>query len=393
MVDIAAAAPPEQEFFDVHCHVFSLAHVPKNKFFQDHLDQHGADSLADLLRDHFGYQGLSLFVRTAARSTEQIFLALQEHYRQAHPRFGWRFVPLMVDLATLVEPTSDPRATLYEDQLEDLLRLKLRYPALVFPFLAVDPRKRAIARTIHDDDGNPLIDRGTPLLDVVRQHVGNGRWLHGIKVYPTFGFEIYDDGLDAIFGHCQDAGIPVTMHCGRDGALAPTAVLFLDAVERLPQHLMRWSDASNPDRAARVLNKFPRLRFNFAHFGGEAQMREFIQRRGHGGDIRDNWVYKIANLLRHIEYPNVYTDISGSLFASADYATWTATIGSDFSEIKHKILYGSDFFLSTLYSTNPFVYDEIRRSLFYDVPGDHPPFSAGDVIQLARDNARAFLFG
>lgn len=70
--------------------------------------------------------------------------------------------------------------------------------------------------------------------------------LKGVKLHPDFQrFEADSAKAMRIFGLCSEAGLPVLVHTGD----------------------YRF-DFSNPDRIARVLRAFPKLKFIGAHFGG-----------------------------------------------------------------------------------------------------------------------------
>lgn len=70
--------------------------------------------------------------------------------------------------------------------------------------------------------------------------------LKGVKLHPDLQrFPVDDPRAMAIFERIEDRGLPVCVHTGD----------------------FRY-DFSNPDRVARVLRTFPRLKFIGAHFGG-----------------------------------------------------------------------------------------------------------------------------
>ncbi len=70
--------------------------------------------------------------------------------------------------------------------------------------------------------------------------------LHGVKIHPDFQrFEIDSERAFALYELCEEYGLPVLIHTG--------------------DH--RY-DFSNPERTARALSAFPRLKIIGAHFGG-----------------------------------------------------------------------------------------------------------------------------
>ncbi|HSO87698.1 MAG TPA: hypothetical protein VLQ91_14170, partial [Draconibacterium sp.] len=100
----------------------------------------------------------------------------------------------------------------WNEQLRQIEELKNHpvYKDMVFPFLAVDPRRPGIA-------------------DYARANVGKGKMFAGIKLYCPTGYSPTDpllfgpDGQrGGIYAFCEDNGIPVTTH-NSDGGFATLA--------------------------------------------------------------------------------------------------------------------------------------------------------------------------
>ena len=147
----------------------------------------------------------------------------------------------------------------FKMHLQELERLHNLYPDSVLPFLAVDPRRPGIA-------------------GLVEKMVGKKGPFFGVKLYPRLGYLPTHPDLDGILDFCQRYAIPIITHASA-GGLPPTDDWI-------------YEDYCNPAEWIPVLKKYPRLKVDFAHFGGKN-----IQ-----------WRESILNLIK--QYPNVYTDVS-----------------------------------------------------------------------------------
>jgi predicted TIM-barrel fold metal-dependent hydrolase len=100
----------------------------------------------------------------------------------------------------------------WNEQLRQIEELKNHpdYKNMVFPFLAIDPRRPGIA-------------------DYARANVGKGKTFAGVKLYCPTGYSPTDPLLfgpdgerGGIYAFCEDNGIPVTTH-NSDGGFATLA--------------------------------------------------------------------------------------------------------------------------------------------------------------------------
>lgn len=132
---------------------------------------------------------------------------------------------------------------------------------------------------------------------------------------------------------------------------------------------------TDPDNYAYVLDDFPRLKICFAHFGGDRQCAKYY-RSNDPIAIRDNWFVKIMKLLE--QYPNTCADIS---YASADLdllALFNALLHNP--ETNHKILFGSDYYMSCLERNERWFSMNVRMQL-----GEE------EYMQIAHSNALKYL--
>lgn len=273
----------------------------------------------------------------------------------------------------------------FDIQVRNMKSLKKQFGDRVYPFMSFDPRR----------SGN---------LEAIKQNVGPGKPFHGVKLYAPLGFSAADktmmDKHNGLYAYCVANDIPITAHCSCPGM--PTMN------DRLNVPCDSWvfiSDTSKPDNKdgacskfnqgkvirtameenvdfskggnARkslyfnhpdiwrvVLDEFPSLRLNLAHFGG---------------DCRD-WRGKIAQMITSNKYHNLYTDIS---CRTNDAELQGIRAEYDSSEsVRRRLMYGSDFTILLLSSDLP---DFIKHIDAENI------FSFDKHKDIYWDNARRFL--
>lgn len=271
----------------------------------------------------------------------------------------------------------------WNEQLRQIEELKKHpvYKDMVYPFLAIDPRRPGIA-------------------EYARENVGKGKLFAGVKLYCPTGYSPTDPLLfgsegkkDGIYAFCEDNGIPVTVH-NSDGGFATLAksVVINGLIHvngkliQLNNELLKFSKAitekdaiyeralaiNHPLIWGKVAEKYPNLLLNLAHFGGGRQLEAAMD----NPENQELWSNRIIELLKDKRY-NVHTDLSCfSAFSSID----KLIASKDFPEIKNRILYGSDYTLLLLFEDN---FDENVRQFRNKFGVDF------DII--ARKNPEAFL--
>jgi predicted TIM-barrel fold metal-dependent hydrolase len=268
-------------------------------------------------------------------------------------------------------------------QLKDLKNTP-KYKDRIFPFLAVDPRRPGI-------------------LEYMRQNVGKGKMFIGVKLYTPNGYSPTDPLLfgsagssDCVYSFCEKNKIPITAHNSFGGFAT-----FVDKVEvsgdiytgRGIKHLekefvnFRISLVNNPGKAIKeralalnhpslwekVLEKYPGLYLNLAHFGGGERLGMAID------NINDpesgNWSKKIIELIQ--KYKNAYTDVS----CYSDFGVLEKLKSSAiYIKISPKIMYGSDYYLLLLFENDFKKNIKTFREIF-----------TTDFDILSRDNPGKFL--
>ena len=194
----------------------------------------------------------------------------------------------------------------------------------------------------------------------------------GIKIYPQLGFDPYPTAteelkkVDYLYQFCIDRRIPITTHCSDGG-------FKVGDYDSLTSPMGKWK---------KVLEKYPKLTLNFAHFGAEAK-----------SDKRQ-WRNAIVDLIN--DSNNVYTDISCHEMDKAFYEELESVLSSS-SKVKiknlptkhnpnlyKKVLYGSDFSIN-LFAAKTNSYNEYLE--------DFAKASLSHKNDLCEYNPQRFLFG
>jgi len=259
-----------------------------------------------------------------------------------------------------------------------------KYKDRIFPFLAVDPRRPGI-------------------LKYMKENVGKGKPFIGVKIYSPNGYSPTDPLLfgtpgsdDCVYKFCEKNRIPITAHNSYGGFAT-----FMDGVEvtgdiysatgtrylkkevyHFNTSLVKDSGKAIKERALvlnhpslweKVLQKYPDLYLNLAHFGGGERLGMALDKV----DDKEsgNWSKKIIGLIQ--KYPNAYTDVS--CFSEFDVLR-KLKASVIYNKIKHKIMYGSDYYLLLLFE------NDFKKNLlsFREVFAD-------DFDLIARGNPKRYL--
>ncbi|MCT8340599.1 amidohydrolase [Flavobacteriaceae bacterium TK19130] len=146
----------------------------------------------------------------------------------------------------------------YHEQVLELKQLSKEKPIL--PFLFCDPRRADLKNETQN-----LYE----LFNLAFEEPG----FFGVKIYPALGYDPSDCRLWPIYEVCEKFNIPVLTHCG--GESVSTDVLSLEIYEGEKENIVNVNkrtelayELNDPGRWALVLEKFPKLKLNFGHFGG-----------------------------------------------------------------------------------------------------------------------------
>lgn len=159
----------------------------------------------------------------------------------------------------------------------------------------------------------------------------------GLKLYPRLGYPADHPLLmEEVYPLMAERNLPVISHCSRGGVTGR----HLTAAKA--EH---WS---SPQAFLPVLRAFPSLRVCLAHFGGEGDWRAYVE---DGIDPRDqqaradNWQVAIRDMITCGDYPNLWTDISYTLFHFEDFVPFLQVFLRD-ETLARRVLFGSDYYMT-----------------------------------------------
>jgi predicted TIM-barrel fold metal-dependent hydrolase len=111
---------------------------------------------------------------------------------------------------------------------------------------------------------------------------------------------------------------------------------------------------TDPETYRPILEKHPRLRVCLAHFGGAGEWGKYLDRPWDNFKKPDekSWLAKIRDMIRERRdpnlpekrYPNLWTDISYTVFADDEYAYMLKVLLAE-QAIRDRVLFGSDFYV------------------------------------------------
>lgn len=305
-----------------HVHSFTRCHVPRHyPHWALWLFKHvpglvrllafltrliGQEALADTLDRLFRFQQES-----DADRQEQILDRIAPQYP---PRT--RFVVLPMQMAGSGHgPVAVPLRTQH-DELAGLARSP-RWQGRVIPFATCDPRLPGAA----DEVRRCLDDLG----------------FRGLKLYPRLGFDPDHPVLmNDIYPMLAARNLPVVSHCSRGGVTGKGIVRPVA------------DGYSSPQAFLPVLRAFPGLRVNLAHFGGATDWKAYVQDGIPPDDPaaeEANWQVAIRRMIQSDQFPNLWTDISYTLFHFDDFIPFLRLFLQD-SRVARRVLFGSDFYMT-----------------------------------------------
>ena len=248
-------------------------------------------------------------------------------------------------------------------QEEELLKLAESHPGRVLPFFVVDPRRPG--HVVKTPDGKMDI---SPLTDRLVPRLGGKGGFSGFKLYCPNGYSPTDPVLMALYGYCEQHGVPVTAHCSgggfssfspsvivhghvyRNGEIVPHEGVLEFRHYRLTDGLRVKEKAellNHPLLWGKVMEAFPNLKLNLAHFGCEDEGAE--------------WTELIYGMVE--KFPGLYTDLSCITDADKLREMRNYMIKAP-ERVRCKFLFGSDFYLNILFIDRMQDYMENFRTIF-----------------------------
>jgi len=278
------------------------------------------------------------------------------------------FCPLMMDMTQAFGNTTVKSMHI---QLDAMREARNAFPDRMLPFVALDPN-------------NPDME------ELFLKAFSDDYHFYGVKIYPLMGFLPNHPKLMDVFEVCEAMGIPITTHCGGNTtrAIANTFELSFRRYESqgcsvddllsvsFNNEAEKGQFFSDPARWLPVLERFPKLRLNLAHFGGDDEWKRFSK------NDPDTWVHRIVSMMEDYEY--VYTDVSFLLHLTEKQPSgFLETFESLLHEkalVRNRTLFGSDYYMVLIHEKLPLVTKNFL-------------FRLDDELEnkLTRDNPRRFL--
>lgn len=318
-----ADQPPPIRITNCHIHTFTMRHTPRwypSVFVAllgevPNLLALWARAISYILPERGAAAFRLLSFQREARRGKQA--SVFENLRTQYPK-ETRFVVLPMDMALM-------RYGRVKDDLdrqhEELLELAAEHDGHIIPFCTVHPDREDAAERIER-----YLDAGCK----------------GLKIYPRLGYSpTHERLMDHIYPMLLERDYPVLSHCSRGGV--SERGLSRQAGDRL----------CAPSAALGVLHRYPELRFNLAHFGGQFDWMDYVKGEvdtSHPEVEERNWLTAIRRYIGSGEWPGLYTDISYTMFYDEDFAPFLKMfiMGADekSSRLREKVLFGSDYYMT-----------------------------------------------
>lgn len=334
-----------------HIHLFTIQHVP-NEFAGLRLFsirtvlfvRHNLWPLAwlvmTLLKIYYRWRNqpqkasrLLRFISAGLeRSQEDIFNRIRYYYPEET-----RYIVLPMDMAAMGRGAP---AVGIMDQHTELLELRNKLAVdtsgpQIIPFGHIDPR-RANA------------------LELFKQLHDGGKGVQGLKIYPNLGYPPDHPRLvGELYPYCQKNNLPVMTHCSSGGVHGCVTDNELDPNgDTIKQgRFLSTEDAgsfADPENYRDLLTNFPGLRFCLAHFGGVKAWEDYFhnpETRRFKDWSKRNWLSKLRDMIEEGAYPNLYTDISYTIFYFNEFHR-PLKIFLQNDTLRSRVLFGSDFYMT-----------------------------------------------
>jgi hypothetical protein len=422
---VSGGRPEESVFFDVHCHALTLSHPNFLSFVETlrtrrseviYSQIRSPDFLARALFRNRG-EGLRNMLAVMENSPGSIFELMEDDLvgvfaKEGDPpplvregalgMAGRRFAsvalcPLIMDFDDRGQSSADayyhrPHASSIDAQIRDVLIGVRHYRCArpngmlrIFPFLGVNTRNHSseslcLFLAHHLGEWRPGWARARTVFDAMDGYssnensvaggLGGGCLFAGVKLYPPLGFDPWPEEeeerekVEILFGFCERRGIPIVTHCDDHG-----------------YRIVSVGDAlafTAPSRYRAVLERYPRLRIDFAHFG--RQYTTGLRRR-----TLTAWFEEIVDLI--VACPNVYTDLAFNGVEPEYYERLVAALAAlpaaTREKVESRILFGSDFVVNLM---------KVRSYADYYRIFDASPLEPELRARLCSENPARFLF-
>jgi hypothetical protein len=374
----------------------------------------------------YKYMGEGYRRWTEVLSMQQVGAIAQELV-EAYDKDGIElYVPLVIDYeywfkSTRETPIAHQVRLVYEEVV-------LPFEGKIHPFVPFDPARELAYRANLPGPADP--DNGPPeatsSLEMVKDAIRNKGFI-GVKIYNTLGYrplnnaavdeqrrhifrknkmdrytvftgEEFDEVLEEFYEFCVQEQVPITAHCNATG------------IEAYPGASL---DFASPPYWRAVLDRFPDLHLNLAHFGwnhpegyyppvrwplisrplrqlGEAIRRRFPNMLTGRARMRgkETWVGDICAMMR--DYPYQFTDVAHHGITEDEnipkYIDAYKGMCHDYPEIKKRLLFGIDWHVITRAATHREFKDRYLRVL-----REGNLFNDEEIADFLGGNALDFL--
>ena len=251
------------------------------------------------------------FLITSAYETQaEVFEQIKSQYPKESV-----FIALPMDMSFM--KLGNLKASI-EEQHAELLDLASKSDGKLIPFYAADPRHEDIAKRAN-------------------QNLADDKF-RGVKIYPNLGYKPNHERLMDVYKICEKGGYPVISHC------SPTGVWQYGISEADRRGF------GHPENYIPILEKYKKLRLCLAHFGGVEEWAKHLKGVSPSTGPDRAWVRVITDMLTSGNYPNLYTDISYTIFVpkvNGLYIDLVDYLKVQLSDplIRDHVLFGSDYYM------------------------------------------------
>jgi uncharacterized protein len=287
----------------------------------------------------------SSFLKAAYRKSQEGNL---KHLLGYYPE-GTKFIILPMDMSYMGAGKVREEIDEQHRVLAGLSRNE-KYSDLIIPFAQIDPRRPGA-------------------LERLRALVEN-EYFRGVKIYPPLGYRPEHDVLMTdIYPYMAEKNIPLMVHCSPGSVCAK-------GISKKEAHTL-----ADPDNYKIVMDTYPDLRICLGHFGGISEWRRHIDEPR--TPEKQTWLKKILALIKCGQYPNLYTDISYTIFNFDENVPLLKILLED-QQIIDKVLFGSDFYMveSEKYSEKRFSIDlrfNLGEDMFWKIANENPKKYLGEL--------------
>ena len=254
--------------------------------------------------------------RGAFESQAKVFEYIQKQYPEET-----RFIVLPMDMEFM---GAGKPAVLFEGQIKELTELRdelnkhKKTRGQLIPFCAVDPRRPNVVEEF--------------------SHWVRDFKVRGVKIYPNLGYRPDNPVLKQIYRICAKEGLPVLAHCSAGGVRA-SGLSVADAAR-----------FAHPANYQGLLKEFPGVNFCLGHFGGSEEWEKQLTGEWPRTGPHATWLTVITEMMRSGKYPNLYADISYTIFTEMpsyrpfNYFDFLKILLTD-QNIRGHVLFGTDYYM------------------------------------------------